>query len=70
MRLCQTPLLLKNEESIDNKSIKGANTSELLWNPSEGGWHPSEGGVNFQLVNGIPQRESGIPQKEVNCIYV
>ena len=24
MRLCQTPLLLKNEESIDNKSIKGS----------------------------------------------
>ena len=52
------------------RALKGANTSELLWNPSEGDWHPSEGGVNFKLVNGIPQRESGIPQKEVHCIYV
>ena len=29
------------------QGTKGANTSELLWNPSEGGWHLSEGGVNF-----------------------
>ena len=50
---------MKNLSTIS--ALKGANTSELLWNPSEGG-------INFQLVNGIPQKEFGILQKELNVL--
>ena len=47
IRLFQTSLLLKNEESLDNKSIKGSKHLKIAMEPSEGGWHPSEGGVNL-----------------------
>ena len=44
MRLFQTPLFLKNEESIDNKSIKGS-------------WTPQNCYEIPQKEVGIPQKE-------------
>ena len=84
MRLFQTTLLLKNEESIDNKSIKGSKHLRIAmeslrrrcllltckWNPSKGVWHPSEGGTLYLCItcNGFPLEEFGVSQKEVHFI--
>ena len=61
---------MKNLSTI--RALKGANTSELLWNPSEGVWQPSEGGTLYLCItyNGISHEEFGISQKEVHFIYV
>ena len=60
VRLFQTPLLLKNEECIDNKSIKGIKHLRIAM----------ESLRRRLACKWIPQEESGIPQKEVHCIYV
>ena len=52
---------MKNLSTI--RALKGANTSELLWNPSEGGWHPSEGGVDVLTCKWNPSEGEWHPSE-------
>ena len=60
MRIFETPLFLKNEESFDNKMSDVRCRLASLRRRC----------LFLTCINGIPQKEFGIPQKQVYRIYV